>query len=87
MTSNEGAVDVPFHDRRKIRRERILAGQSQAETARRAEISAAHLCNIELGNVASPSPEVLGRIADAIGCTIADFERDTPTRTNVAEVG
>lgn len=87
MSANEGVDEAPFHDRRKIRRRRIIAGRSQADVAREADITPAHLCNIEKGK-ANPSPEALARIAAVIGCKVTDLERDTddcsaPTQTAV----
>lgn len=87
MTSNGGVDEAPFHDPKKIVRLRILAGRSQAAVARGAKISAPYLCDIEKGKTKNPSPEVLARIAEQIGCAVADFERDSiPADVETAEV-
>lgn len=65
-----------FYDPKKISRARILAGLKQKWLAERIGISAAHLCNIEKGNVIEPGPNILALIARHTGRTVADFERE-----------
>ena len=59
-------------DPARIRRRRIAAGLDGQSLARLAGISKAHLWQIEHGNT-SASPEMLGKIAAALGCEIVDL--------------
>ncbi len=58
-----------------IRRHRILAGYSTHGLAAKAQVSQGYLSNLERGKRFG-SPPVLKRIADALGCTVADFVDD-----------
>ncbi len=60
------------HDPGRVRRKRIEAGLQQQELARKAGISKPHMSSIEHGRV-NPSPGVLRRLADALGCQIPDL--------------
>lgn len=60
------------HDPGRVRRKRIEAGLQQQELARKAGISKPHMSSIEHGRV-NPSPGVLQRLADALGCEIPDL--------------
>lgn len=55
-----------------LRRERVAAGLSQLKLAELAEISRAHMSAVELGQK-SASPEVLARLAHALGCKPIDL--------------
>lgn len=58
-----------------VRRHRILARLGQVALAERAQITPAHVSKIETGH-ASASPEVLARVADALGCQVLDLLAD-----------
>jgi transcriptional regulator with XRE-family HTH domain len=58
----------------EIRRQRELNGYGLRRFAAAAGISHTHLSRIERGK-RHPQPEVMARIADTLGCTIADLER------------
>ncbi|MEV6544432.1 helix-turn-helix transcriptional regulator [Streptomyces sp. NPDC051665] len=60
------------HSPESVRRKRIEAGLKQKELAFRAGISRPHMSSIEHGRV-SPSPPVLRRLADELGCEVADL--------------
>lgn len=51
----------------ELRRLRVEAGLGLRETARRAEISAAHLSRIETSDEKSPSEETIGRLVSVLG--------------------
>lgn len=55
-----------------IRAERERAGLSLAQLSALSGISKAHLVRLEKG-VGNPSLEILGRIAEALGVTVADL--------------
>ncbi|HEX7631288.1 MAG TPA: helix-turn-helix transcriptional regulator [Lacunisphaera sp.] len=77
MTTSERASEptkLTFHDPAEVRLRRKRAGLSQRQLANKAKITAAHLCNIELGKTEA-SPPVLQRIAKALGCRVIDIER------------
>jgi transcriptional regulator with XRE-family HTH domain len=57
----------------RIRARRDEANLSLAELARRVGISKGYLHNLESGDAASPSAEILFRIANELGTTIADL--------------
>ncbi|MFG3439859.1 helix-turn-helix domain-containing protein [Nonomuraea sp. NPDC047897] len=59
-------------DPERIRRRRVAAGLEAQALARLANISKGYLSSIEHGR-ANASPKVLGRIAAALDCTIADL--------------
>lgn len=67
------AAKPTFHDPKELRRRRRLSGLSQKQVAIQAQISGAHLCNLEKGK-ADASPPTLLRIVEVIGCTMADVE-------------
>jgi transcriptional regulator with XRE-family HTH domain len=56
----------------RLRRKRVETGWTQAELARRAKVSPSHLSAVESGSLGA-SPKLLGRLADALGCEIADL--------------
>ena len=60
----------------RIRARRRKTGTKQATLAQEAGISAAQLCHIEKGGV-EPSIKTLGRIADALGTTVAELLEGT----------
>ena len=60
------------HDPRAVRRRRIEVGLTQAEAAKRAGISAGHLCEIERGT-RNPSAPVLDRLATTLATTTAEL--------------
>ncbi len=55
-----------------IRRRRILAGYTSHGFAEQARVSQGYLSNLERGKRFG-SPPVLKRIADALGCEVADL--------------
>jgi transcriptional regulator with XRE-family HTH domain len=57
----------------KLHQRRTEKNLSLAELARRAELSKGYLHAIENGDTQSPSAEVLFRIANELGTTIADL--------------
>lgn len=57
----------------RIRDHRMRADLTQAELARRAKISKAYLSELEGESGRRPSADLLLRIADALGVTIADL--------------
>ncbi|MFC8583500.1 helix-turn-helix domain-containing protein [Streptomyces sp. NPDC057217] len=58
----------------KIRRQRELSGYGLRRFANAAQITPGYLSRIERG-LRSPQPEVMARIADALGCGIEDIQR------------
>ncbi|WP_432135834.1 helix-turn-helix domain-containing protein [Streptomyces sp. bgisy154] len=61
----------------RVLRKRVQAGLAQNELAARIGISAAQLCRIEKGKSGASAP-VLSRLADELGCTIADLMPPDP---------
>jgi transcriptional regulator with XRE-family HTH domain len=61
-----------YQDPLAVRRHRILAGLGQVALAERADITAAHVSKIETGK-GSASPDVLNRLADALGCSVVEL--------------
>ncbi|MCQ9178730.1 helix-turn-helix transcriptional regulator [Streptomyces sp. IBSBF 2953] len=59
-------------DRGRLKRRRIEAGLNQTQLARRAGVSKQLLSMVENGN-ANFSPAYLGKVAEALQCTIADL--------------
>lgn len=59
-------------DPERLRRRRVSAGLDQKSLATQANVATSHVCRIEQGS-ASASPRVLGRLAAALGCEIADL--------------
>lgn len=57
----------------RIRLRRVEKECSLAELARRANVSKGHLYSIESGETQSPSAELLFRIANELGTTMADL--------------
>lgn len=57
----------------RIKQRRTEKGLALAELARRTDISKGYLHNIEGGDVQSPSAEILFKIANELGTTIADL--------------
>jgi transcriptional regulator with XRE-family HTH domain len=60
------------HRPAELRRRRIELGRRQYELAEAAGISAGHLSELESGR-RNPSPELLVRLAEALGCATADL--------------
>lgn len=58
-------------------RRRIEAGLSLTALAAKASVTKSHICDVEHGR-ANFSPEKLARIADALGCAIADLMPPAP---------
>lgn len=76
MTTSQASLPEAkrtFHDPQELKRRRRLSGLSQKQVASKAQISGAHLCNLESGK-ADASPPTLLRIVEVIGCTMADVE-------------
>lgn len=72
-------LDLVQHlDRGEIRRRRILAGMTQVALARASGTGATYLNDIERGR-GTPSPTLLKRLAEALGCEITDLIRDEVT--------
>ncbi|MEU0667144.1 helix-turn-helix domain-containing protein [Streptomyces lavendulocolor] len=67
-------------DGHEIRRKREQRGYGLRRFAEAAGISHTHLSRIERG-LRNAQPEVMARVADVIGCSIEDIERD-PTKGN-----
>ena len=72
MTENAEAKTVGA----RIRARRWKTGTKQATLAQEAGISAAQLCHLEKNDV-QPSIKTLGRIADALGTTVAELLEGT----------
>lgn len=71
----------------RIRQRRGELNISGAELARRAEVTKGYVSQIENGQVPRPSAEVLYRLANALGTTIADLlgKEVVPERTELSE--
>lgn len=67
-------------DRRRLKRRRTIARLGLREAAAKAQISAGLLSMLENGH-RSASPETLGKLADAYGCTVENL---MPPETNGA---
>lgn len=65
----------------KIRRQRELRGYGLRRFAKAAQIHPAYLSRIERGE-RNPQPEVMARIATALGCRIADIQRNLTERND-----
>ena len=65
------------HDPAKLRRKRFEAGLSQAVLAEKASCSSGHVSELEAGT-RNPSPQLLARIAQGLGCSPADLMPDAP---------
>ncbi|MFJ9895279.1 helix-turn-helix domain-containing protein [Streptomyces sp. NPDC091280] len=59
-------------DPARVRRRRVEAGLSQVSLARRVGVTKGHLSLVESGGRGA-SPELLGRLANALSCEIADL--------------
>lgn len=59
-------------DPQRLWRARVAAGKSQQQLAAEAKVSTSHMSAIEKGQKAA-SPDVLRRLAEALGCEIADL--------------
>ncbi|MEV5443524.1 helix-turn-helix transcriptional regulator [Streptomyces sp. NPDC052644] len=70
-----GSVLLVQPDGPEIRRRRELSGYGLRRFANTAQIDHGYLSRIERG-LRNPQPEVMARIADALGCRINDLERD-----------
>jgi XRE family transcriptional regulator of biofilm formation len=62
----------------RIKQRRVEVNISLAELARRADLSKGYLHAIESGETQSPSAEILYRIANELGTTIADLLGENP---------
>lgn len=60
------------HDPVELRRRRIEAGRTLIDVAAAADISAGHLSELESGT-RNPSPPLLLRLAETLGCTTTDL--------------
>jgi transcriptional regulator with XRE-family HTH domain len=72
----------------RIRQRRTEKNLSLAELARRAELSKGYLHSIEGGDTQNPSAEILFRIANELGTTIADLlgeDRDEPLSSDISK--
>jgi transcriptional regulator with XRE-family HTH domain len=56
----------------RVRELRLSRGMTQAELARRAEVSVTHLSELENGEIA-PGIDLVDRLARALGGTVADL--------------
>ncbi|MER6532981.1 helix-turn-helix transcriptional regulator [Streptomyces sp900105755] len=65
-------------DPSRVLRKRVQAGLAQNQLAARIGISAAQLCRIEKGKSGASAP-VLSRIADELGCEVADLMPPEPS--------
>jgi putative molybdopterin biosynthesis protein len=63
-----------YFDPSELKKRRIRLGLNQAELAELAGISPSFMCKLESGKYGDASPATLSRLADALGCTIADLE-------------
>lgn len=70
----------------RIRQRRTEKNISLAELARRADLSKGYLHAIETGTTQSPSAEILFRIANELGTTIADFLGEEPVSRSITEL-
>lgn len=61
-----------YQDPAALRRKRIEAGLDQADLAGRADCSQNFISNLERGNRSASAP-MLGKLAQALGCEIADL--------------
>jgi transcriptional regulator with XRE-family HTH domain len=67
----------------RVRRKRIEAGLNRTTLAHNAGISKSHMSQIEKGATGA-SPRVLKKIADVLGCEIADLMPPEPTAAESA---
>jgi len=63
---------LPNQDPGRVRRKRIEAGLTQGALAAQAEISQSYMSMLEKGSASGSAP-VLKRIAEVLGCEIADL--------------
>ena len=77
------ARTVLDHDPAKLRRRRVELGLAQKDVARAAGTVAGHLSELERGT-RNPSPPLLKRIADALGCQPRDLMPDRSVTADVA---
>lgn len=68
----QAARETFDHDPARLRARRVAAGRQQADVAKAAGISAGYLCELERGT-RNPSPPMLKRLAEALGCQITDL--------------
>lgn len=66
----------PPTNRAELKRRRIEAGLSITGLAREAGCSKGHLSDVESRGEYNLSPELLGRIADVLGCSVLDLVLD-----------
>lgn len=69
----------------RIRQRRAEKNIALAELARRADLSKGYLHAIETGGTQSPSAEILFRIANELGTTIADLLGEEETEQDCAD--
>ncbi|WP_262059740.1 helix-turn-helix domain-containing protein [Streptomyces sp. STR69] len=62
-------------DRRRLRRRRVEAGLNMTQLAERAGVTKQHVSMAEKGT-ANFSPANLSKIAEVLGCTVADLLPD-----------
>lgn len=77
MTSSSAPLP---QDRARVRRKRIEAGLSQPALAAKAGVHKSTVYRIEEGLIAAQAP-TLQRIADALGCEIADLMPPEPAES------
>ena len=70
---------------KNIKKYREMKGLTQPDLAKKAEMSKAFLWEIENGNSKRPGAEVLYRIAEALGVTIAHLLGKTPELAETVE--
>lgn len=56
-----------------LTKRREAAGMTQEELARRAKLSRGYLADLEAGHRKNPSLVILGRLAKALGCSLAQL--------------
>lgn len=70
-----------YQDPERLRRKRIEAGLDQATLAARADSHQSYISNLEHGTRSASAP-MLKRLADALGCPVADL-MPAPSRKRV----
>lgn len=69
---------------RALRTRRLAAGMTQAELARRSQVTTSYITRLERATSA-PGIDLVDKLAQALGCTVSDLlpEADTPDQTAV----
>lgn len=71
---------------RALRDRRLAAGMTQAELARRSQVTTSYMTRLE-GASSAPGIDLVDRIAQALGCTVSDLlpESEPPDQTAVLQ--